>query len=334
MCRRTRLIPTVFLAALYAAAAAVGVAAQDDERVMIDAGLVTVNVSVSDARGRHVRGLTKDQFEVFDDKVKQQIAHFSAEEAPFSIGIVYDIHPSTAERLEATLRALKQFTRTLRDGDDFFLMVFNERGSVFVDFVPTAAQVTGHLTYAAPKGPNALYDAAFLAAEKVRAARNAKKALVIISDGQDHNSGHSDKDLRDRVREFNIQVYGVGVADPKDDPSAGRGRWVFEDITGQTGRRTFLSDADAGFGRAVLDEMARASGGTAYFPRTVGGEQELAGICTQIALELRRQYTLAFRHASAPAEAAWHKLEVRVTPPAGTGKLRLSYRKGYRSFKK
>ena len=143
-----------------------------------------------------------------------------------------------------------------------------------------------------------------------------------------------DKDLRNRVREFNIQVYGIAVADPKDDPSAGRGRWVFEDITRQTGTRTFLSDADAGFGRAVLDEMARASGGTAYFPRTVEGERELAGICTQIALELRRQYTLAFRHAGAPAEAAWHELEVRVAPPAGTGRLRLSYRKGYRSFKK
>ena len=83
MCRRTRLIPTLSRAALYAAVTAAGVAAQDDERVMIDASLVTVNVSVSDARGRQVKGLSKDRFEVFDDKVKQQIAHFSVEEAPY-----------------------------------------------------------------------------------------------------------------------------------------------------------------------------------------------------------------------------------------------------------
>lgn len=326
----TRLILAVCFAA---AAAATGAAqAQDDDRVRVDTRLVTVNVSVTDSRGRPVTGLTRDKFEIFDDRVSRQITHFSAEEAPFSIGIVYDIHPSTPERVDATLRAIKQFTGTLRKEDDFFLMVFGERGSVVVDFVPTADQVTNHLTYAAPKGPTALYDAAFQAAERVRSSRNVKKALLIISDGQDHNSGHSDKEVRDRVREFNIQVYGIGVADPTDDPLAGRGRWVYEDITGRTGRRTFL--ADTSFGRAALDELARASGGAAYFPSGgVSGEQELAGLCAQIALELRSQYALAFYPPDA-AGPGWRKLSVRVNPPAGSGKLHLAYRKAYRSPEK
>ncbi|HEX7176348.1 MAG TPA: VWA domain-containing protein [Pyrinomonadaceae bacterium] len=319
------------LALCFVSAAATGAGqAQDDERLRIDTRLVSVHVSVTDSRGRHVPGLTRDRFEIFDNKARREVAHFSAEEAPFSIGIVYDIHPSTPERVDAALRAIKQFTATLRGEDDFFLMVFNERGSVVVEFVPTADQVTNHLTYAAPKGPASLYDAAFQAAERLRSSRNVKKALLIISDGEDHDSGHSDKDVRDRARDFQIQVYGIGVADPADDPFAGRGRWVLEDITGRTGRRAFPAGADASLGRAALDELSRTSGGTAYFPGGgVKGEQELAAVCAQIALELRRQYALAFYPAEAPG-AGWHKLSVRVTPPAGSGKLRLTYRKAYR----
>src|SRR5215213_1438452 len=267
---------------------------QDDERVVINARLVSVNVSVTDARGVQVKGLGKDRFEVFSDNVRQQITHFSSEEAPLSIGIVYDIHSSTPERTDAALRALKQFTGTLRREDDFFLTVFNQRGSVVVDFIPTAEQVFNHLTYAEPKGPSALYDAIYQAAEKVSAARWRKKALLIISDGYDRNSGHSDREVRSRVRELNIQVYGIGIADPRDDPFAGRGRWVSEDITRQSGRHTFLANADAAFGRAVLEEMSRTSGGAAYFSDNRDGEHELAGLGAQILLELRRQYTLAF----------------------------------------
>ncbi|HYH86861.1 MAG TPA: VWA domain-containing protein [Pyrinomonadaceae bacterium] len=332
MCRFTRLILTLSFVVLTATSALAQ--DNDDERVVIDARLVSVNVSVTDARGVPIKALDKDRFEVFSDNVRQQIAHFSTEEAPLSIGIVYDIHSSTPERTDAALRALKQFTRTLRREDDFFVTVFNQRGSVVVDFVPTVDQVFNHLTYVAPKGPSALYDAIYQAAEKVNAARAEKKALLIISDGYDHQSGHSDREVRSRVKELNIQVYGIGIADPHDDPLEGRGRWVFEDITRQTGRRTFLARTDAAFGRAVLEEMSRASGGAAYFPDSRNGEQELAGLGAQILLELRRQYTLAFYPTGAQSGAGWHKIRVRVTTLAGSDGLRLSYRKGYKAFRK
>jgi len=331
MHRLNRLILAVCVAAAVATTSTAQ--NQDDERVRVDTRLVTVNVSVTDSRGKPVKGLTREQFEIFDNNARQRVTNFSAEEAPFSIGIVYDIHPSTPARMDAALRALKGFTATLRREDDFFLLIFNERGSVFVDFVPAAEQIMNHLTFAAPKGAASLYDAVFQAAERLRGSRWHKKALLIISDGQDHNSGHSDRDVRNRVREFNIQVYGVGVAEPTDDPLAGRGRWMLEDITGQTGRRTFPVSADASAGRAALDELSRTSGGTAYFPHGGRGEHELAGICSQIALELRQQYALAFYPAGAPG-VEWHRLRVRVSPSAGSGKLHLSYRKAYRSLAK
>jgi len=302
---------------------------QDDERLVVGTNLVSVNVSVTDARGRYVRGMRADQFEVFDNKERQQIAHFSSEEAPFSLGIVYDAHSATPEQTVATLRALKQFTGALRKEDEFFLMVFDSRGSLVVDFIPTAEQISNHLTFVRPKGPAALYDAAFHAGEKVGAARNPKRVLLIISDGGDYNSGHSDKEIRRQVREFNIQVYGIGVTDLTANPPAGYRRWAFEDITRGIAGRAFLVNTEAAFGHAVLAEMARVSGGTAYFPDRFDGEQELFGICTQIALELRQQYTLAFYPTAAATDAKWHKLRVHVKPQAGAGKLSLSYREGY-----
>lgn len=328
MLKLVRFAAVVFLAATLST---IGYA-QDEEKVTVSANLVSVNVSVADSRGRYVPGLGREQFEVYDNGVRQQITHFAAGEAPFSAGIVYDMHGSTAERATAVLDALKRFAGGLRKDDDFFLLVFDERGSAVVEFVPTAAQIRDHLKFIQPKEPNSLYDAVYLAAEKLRSRPRVKKALLVISDGQDHNSRHGYKEISQRVREFDVQLYGIGVADPNAEPRAGYARWVFEDLTRRTGRRTLLESADASFGRAVLDELSRASGGTAYFPRAES-EPELFGICTQIALEVHRQYTIGFSPTLSPSEARWHKIRVRVSPPGGAGRLRLSYREGYQPRK-
>jgi hypothetical protein len=112
-----------------------------------------------------------------------------------------------------------------------------------------------------------------------------------------------------------------------NDPFAGYGRWVFEDITRLSGRRSFLLNSEASLGRAVLSELSRASGGATYFPQNES-EPELMAICTQISLELRQQYTLGF-YACQPDASKWHRLKVQVNRPQGSGSLTLSYREGY-----
>src|ERR1044072_5497338 len=159
-----------------------------DERVSTATNLVTVNVIVADRNGREVRGLEREQFEVYDDKLKQQIAHFSSAAAPFSIGIICEIHNSAPEKTRAMLIALKQFTRGLRNEDDFFFTTFGPTGSVTTEFVPTYDQVYGHLSVVKPGGPSSLYDSVYTAADRLRGRRNLKKALLIVSDGQDDNS--------------------------------------------------------------------------------------------------------------------------------------------------
>ncbi|HVG22272.1 MAG TPA: VWA domain-containing protein [Blastocatellia bacterium] len=282
--------------------------ARPDDKIVLGTGVVNVIVSVTDPYGRFVTGLGKDHFDVFDDKVKQQIAHFTDEDAPVSLGIVYDVSGSMKERIARSVKALRRFIETSHDDDDFFLIGFNDRAKLVQDFTPSGDQVLGHLMFVQPKGSTALYDAAYLAVEKVQQGRHSKKALLIISDGQDNNSRYTYKELRNRVKEADVQIYAIGITDP-------------------------ATDSLAGFGRGVLEEITRMTGGRVFFPNAYN-EPELVEICTRIALELRHQYSIGFYPTDLTSEAKWHKVQVKVNPPRGLGRLSLTYRDGYQSFKK
>ena len=141
---------------------------QGQDKLIINTDLVNVTVSVTDVYGRFVTGLSKDHFEVYDDKVKQQIAHFTDDDAPVSLGIVYDVSGSMKERIHRSLKALKRFVETSHDDDDFFLLAFNDRANLVQDFTVSADTVLGHLMFVNPRGSTALYDAAYLAVEKIR----------------------------------------------------------------------------------------------------------------------------------------------------------------------
>ncbi len=298
-----------------------------DDRVIVGTNLVTVNVIVTDRNGHYVQGLSEDQFAVYDNNIKQQIAHFSSEPSPLSIGIVCEIHESRSEQTRQVLAAVKQFTSTLRSEDDFFFMAFSEHGSFTTDFIPSSDQVLDHLRGVKPGGPSSFYDSVYSAAARVRKAHNLKKALLLVSDGHDTNSAHSYHSLRNRLRTLDAQVYAIGITDPALDQSASQRRWFFEDITRQGTRRSIPISPEIATGRAVLAEMSRVSGGSIYLPETES-EAELAYICSQIALELRQQYTLAF-YSNATVSNEWHKLKVRVRESRPRSDLTLSYRKGY-----
>jgi Ca-activated chloride channel family protein len=298
-----------------------------EEPVVVSTNLVTINVIVTDKKGRYVKGLKSDQFSIYDENASQKIAYFSVGVAPVSIGIVFEINSAEPAHVSAMLAALKQFVATLSERDNFFFTAYSSNGSVTTEFIPSANRIIEHLSVVKPGGPSALYDVVYSAASRLRQSRNLKRALLVISDGQDDHSRHSYNELRDRLREFDAQIYTIGIADPAMDQFAGYRRWVFEDFTRQTGRRSFLLNSEASMGRAVLGEMARVSGGTAYMPESES-EPELTGICTQIALELREQYTLAF-YPSDLTSKKWHRIKVRVNLSESSSNLSLSYRKGY-----
>lgn len=306
---------------------AYGQSSQDssqEEPVVVSTNLVTVNVIVTDSKGRYVKGLKSEEFSIYDENVRQNIAHFSAGAAPVSIGIVYEIHSAAPAHVTAMLAALKQFVATFGESDKFFFTAYSPNGSVTTDFIPSTNQIIEQLSVVKPGGPSALYDVVYSAAGRLRQSRNLKRALLVISDGQDDRSKHSYNELRNRLREFDAQIYTIGIADPTMDQFAGYRRWVFEDFTRQTGRRSFLLNSEAALGRAVLGELARVSGGSAYTPESES-EPELTGICTQIALELREQYTLGF-YPSDLTSKKWHRIKVRLDSAQSSS---LSYRNGY-----
>jgi Ca-activated chloride channel family protein len=162
--------------------------------------------------------------------------------------------------------------------------------------------------FVSPRKSTALYDAMYLSVEKVQQGRHAKKALLVISDGQDNNSRYSYKELRNRVRESDVLVYAIGITDPYNDNLAG-------------------------YGRSLLEENARMTGGRAFFPNAYN-QAELMEVCTRIALELRHQYAIGFYPSDKSTRAKMHKVKIKVKPPKGLGHLSLSYKTGYQSFER
>ena len=298
-----------------------------EEPVVVSTNLVTVNVIVTDKKGKYVRGLESQQFSIYDENAKQKIAHFAVGSAPVSIGIVYEVRSTSSGQVSASLSALRQFVATLGEHDTFFFSAYSPEGSVTAEFIPSAKQLTEHLSSVKPGGPSALYDAIYSATGRLRQSRNLKRALLIISDGEDNNSEHSYNQLRDRLREFDVQIYTIRIAGLAMVPFTPYRRWVFDDVTRQTGPRSFPLYAEADKGSAVLGEMARVSGGTTYTPEGTN-EPELTGICTQIAQELRAQYTLGF-YPNDLTSKKWHRIKVRVNTSESSSKFSLSYRKGY-----
>ena len=293
--------------------------AERDNLDTVSPAFMTLNVIVTDRSGHYVEGLTPDQFEIYFDNVKQEFTQFAIDDSSLSIGIIYDVNENDTERFSGVLNALEQFAGTLERDDDFFFVAFNKHGSVTAGSVPTPAQVLDYLKFVSVGDPFSAYDSIYFANERLKQSPNVKKALFVISDAKDNASGYSSSKLRYRLRMLNAQIYLIGLTERTADPVPG---WFLEDLTRQSGQRSFLLDADTGVARIILEKMARASS-------ELGAEteSELAGICTQIVLELRRQYTFGF-YPNATGGRKWHTLKVQLRD-TGRRDFKLSYPESY-----
>lgn len=311
--KRNILLVLIFMSSVAAAAA-------QDETIRVDTNLVTVNVLITDRNGKFVEGLKTEQFEIFDNKTKQKIEHFSAGDAPVSYGIIYDMHPTTEERTKAVLESLREFTKELREADDFFLLAFNMRGSLKLDFIPTVEQMETHLPQS--REPRALYDAIYHSAERLRTSRNLKRVLLIISDSADHQSRHSFSDITNKLKSFDAQVFAVVF----DENS----RFSYGEITRGGGREPNTISKDASeIERAALQGLTLKTGGTTHFPVT-SNSYYLFSIYKRIAAEIGRQYTLGF-YPTEVSDGKRHDLRVNLLNVKGSKNFALTYRQNYQS---
>jgi len=277
---------------------------ESKEPVRVKTDLVTLTLTVTDLYGRYVSGLPKTAFTVLDGGQEQDITFFSDSDAPVSLGILFDVSGSmSGEKIGKARKALERFITTSHPSDEYFLIAFNSRAQLLLDRTRDGEAVLRKLTLVEPKRNTALYDAMYLGIDRVTRGAHQKKALLIISDGQDNASRYNFNEVRKMIKESDVVAYAVGIMD--------------------------AADARNGLGmqgQALLDELTSVTGGRAFYP---GTDVEMDEIFERIAIELRHQYSVGYTPKGFQPDGTWRKVKVKVKPQRGLSRLTVRSRDGY-----
>lgn len=257
--------------------------------IKVDVDLVLVNVSVTDSENRVITDLKAENFQLFEDKIEQRIRYFSSEAAPVSLGIVFDISHSMEKKLGFARAAAVRFLQTGTPEDEYLLVEFANRAELAQDFTTDINRLQNRLGFLPAKGSTALYDAVYLGLSQVKRGQNPKRALLLITDGEDNHSRYSRADIREFVRESDVQIYILDL------------------------------------GRALVGELADMTGGSSYRVSV----DDLEDICEKIALELKSQYVLGYESTNTGKDGKYRKIRVRTVAPRGMSKLNIRTREGY-----
>jgi Ca-activated chloride channel homolog len=273
------------------------------QAIRTETQITLVGASVTDPLGRLVTGLQQENFRIFEDGVEQEVVRFSSEDVPVSIGVIFDMSGSMADKIDKSREAAVQFFRTANPADEFFLVNFNDRAQLISPFTGSVDDLQDRLMYTGAHGLTALFDGVYLGLSQMRGAHNTKKALLILSDGGDNHSRYSETEVRKFVREADVQIYAIGLFDPDGGPTPEEreGPGLLGDLTMMTGGRTFV----------------------------VKNVNQLPDIATKISMELRNQYVLGYRPSQRAHDGKWRKIKVRLNPPKGMPPLTVAAKSGY-----
>jgi Ca-activated chloride channel family protein len=271
----------------------------------MDVDLALVNVTVTDPYNRLVTGLDTDNFRVFEDNVEQELVTFSSEDVPISIGVIFDFSGSMANKVAKAREAALDFFKTANPQDEFFLVSFNERAELTSAFTNSVEDLQSRMMLSVPRGRTALLDAIYLGLSQMRGAHNAKRALLILSDGGDNHSRYSENDIKRLVKEADTQLYAVGIFDP-----LGYRNRTPEELNGPS----------------LLSEVTEMTGGRVF---AVEKLDELPDIATKIGMELRNQYVIGYRPSNKAHDARWRKVKVKLRAPKGLPPLTVYAKTGY-----
>jgi Ca-activated chloride channel homolog len=273
--------------------------------IRVDSTLVLIPVTVTDPYNRFVTGLEKENFKIFEDKKEQDIVQFSSEDAPLSVGVVFDCSGSMGSKMEKSRLAVTQFFKTANPEDEFFLVQFNDTASLVEPFTRNLEEIQNRLTFTQSRGRTALLDAIYLALHEMKKAQNPRKALLVISDGGDNSSRYTETDIKNLVKEADVQIYAIGIY----EPIASRSRTP-EELSGP----------------GLLTEISEQTGGRQY---PVENLAELADIAAKIGVELRNQYVIGYSPHNQERDGKYRRVEVKLNQPRGLPPLRAYWRHGY-----
>jgi Ca-activated chloride channel family protein len=230
--------------------------------------LVLVPVTITDPMNRLVTGLEQDDFFVYENNSLQKLRTFATEDAPVSIGIIFDLSGSMTSKLIRARDSILQFMKTANPQDEFFVIGFNDRPELIEDFTSSIEDIEARLQTVRSGHRTALLDAIYYGMDKMKTARNERKALLVVSDGGDNRSRYTEGEVKAQVRESDVEIYSIGIFDPYAPTTEERmGPMLLNDLSEETGGRMFR-----------VDDLA-----------------DMGDIAIKISTELRNQYVLGYQ---------------------------------------
>jgi len=257
---------------------------------------VFVKISVTDPLNRYVTGLEKQHFKVYEDKVEQGITHFTQESAPISVGILFDISGSMKDNIHTARNSVVRFLESGNPDDEFFLVTFNQKTTLVQSFTHQSSNIQNQVSFSQPGGRTALYDAVYLGLEQIKNGKNEKKALILITDGEDNSSRYTASEVREFAKESDVQIYAIG------------------------------EEGKLGYGRSEIQNIVGLTGGRAFFPNNFN---ELDYYIDLIHAELRNQYIVGYAPSNKNRDGKWRRIKVKLEPPEGLPKLIVHAKEGY-----
>jgi Ca-activated chloride channel family protein len=270
--------------------------------IRMNVDLVLVPVTVTDPMNRLVTGLEQDDFQVFENNGEQKIRSFASEDAPVSIGIIFDLSGSMTSKLARARASILQFIKTANPQDEFFVIGFNDRPELIEDFTSSVENIQARLATVQSGKRTALLDAIYFGVAKMKDAKHERKALLVVSDGGDNRSRYTEGEVRAKVRESDVEIYSIGIFDP------------------------YAPTPEERTGPQLLDSLSMESGGRLY---QVDDIDEMGDVAEKISTELRNQYVIGYRPKDLSRDGKWRKVKVKITPPPGLPPLTVYARTGY-----
>lgn len=262
--------------------------------------LVTLNVTVTDGKDRHLPGLKQDDFQVIEDGVPQALSFFAAAQVPLDVSLLIDNSSSMRDKLELVQQAAGQFLKTLRPGDRGEIVGFNSQTRVLQAFTDDVPALAAAVKKSVARGGTALYTALYITLDrfmKASAASNRSEvrrpAIVVLTDGEDTASLIQFDDLLDRARRAGVAIYSISVVSPADAQT-------LEDA----GSRRYMNESDY-----ALKTLTKETGGRAFFPLQMS---DLNGVYGEVASELSTQYALGYAPENGRTDGAFHRVLVRI----------------------
>ena len=274
-----------------------------DYTLKVDVNLITLHVSVMDDKDQIIKGLKKEDFAVYEDKIQQEISLFKEEDVPVSLGLVIDNSGSMRTKRERVNKAAITFVRTSNPQDEIFLINFNDQIYIDQDFTRNHDDLRDALEGIDARGGTALYDAIYLSLEHIREGKEDKKALLLISDGEDRDSRYKFESVLEFARESHASIFVIGLFDKEGERSRAQKKAA-----------------------KALKELAEETGGKYYFPESV---DEVEAICTQVAHEIRNQYTLGYKPTNTRRDGTWRTVNVKLNNNKNSKKLVARTKRGY-----